>query len=174
MCIAMIMIFSSIYAQRVDWSVTPRYTEQELIGLRKRIMSGDTVAYFNYVFHAKYSPESLPYALFMANNHHYPEAFFDVYNFTLMLYKEYNLQIDSTSYYFAFQYLLKGAELGSSRCYDNLAIIYYVGNRFVARDTVKAKEFCTKEYEDYDTKQRTWDSFKQIYQRAIEARKEEY
>jgi hypothetical protein len=174
MCIAMIMIFSSIYAQqRVDWS-QPRYTEQEQIGLRKRIMSGDTVAYFKYVFFAKNSPESLPYALFMANNHHYPQAFFDVYYFTLMLYKDYKLQIDSISYYFAFQYLLKGSELGNSNCNNQLASIYYIGNRFVARDTIKAKEFFTKEYKDYDDKQEIWDSFKRIYQISIEARKEEY
>lgn len=173
-CTVVVLVFQSTYAQRVEIPFTPRYTEQELKDLRKRIMSGDTVAFHNYVFYAKHSPESLPYALFMANNYHYPYAYYHVYLFTLMLYKDYGLAIDTTSYSFAFQYLLKGAELGSPSCNDQIAMIYYLGNRFVEQDTIKAKEFCTKEYNDVDTKEREWISFKRVYQRAFDTREERY
>lgn len=175
MCIVMVMIFQSICAQRIEWSLTPTFTEKESIDLRKRLMKGDTVAYYNYVFcYSKLSPECLPYALFMANNYHYQAAYYDVYASILYLYQDYDLEVDSISYSFAFQYLLKGAELGSLNCNSDLAAIYYLGNRFVPRDTVKAKEFWTKEYEDYDTKQREWDWFKRAYQKSIEAREERY
>ena len=173
-CIVMVMTFQSIFAQRIDWSQPHYTTEQELNGLRQLIMKGDTVAFFKYVFYGKNSPESLPYALFMANNYHSLYAYYFVYELTLMLYEDYHLMIDSTSYSFAFQYLLKGAELGCSNCDNKLAIIYYMGNRFVPQDTVKAKEFYTKEYNDDDTKEREWISFKRVYQRAFDAREERY
>jgi hypothetical protein len=173
-CTVVILVFQSTYAQRVEIPFTPRYTEQELKDLRKRIMNGDTVVYDTYALFVKPFHENLPYALFMANNYHYPAAYYDVYLFTLALYEDYKLAIDSISYSFAFQYLLKGAKLGSPSCNDRIAMIYYLGNRFVQQDTIKAKEFCTKEYNDDDTKEREWISFKRVYQRAFDAREEEY
>lgn len=132
-------------------------------------MKGDTIAYDEYVFHAKRdSPECLPYALFMANNYNYSKAYSDVYFLTIVFYKHSNLTIDSVSYSFAFQYLLKGAELGNPNCNNDLAHIYYFGNRYIEQDTVKAKEFYTRKYENYDEKQRRWDAFKQLYQRSFE------
>jgi hypothetical protein len=168
------LIFQTTYAQRVEIPFTPSYTEQELKNLRKRIMKGDTLAYHKYALFVKPLHENLPYALFMANNYHYPAAYYDAYLFTVVLYEDYKLAIDSTSYSFAFQYLLKGAELGSPSCISQLEMIYYLGNRFVQQDTNKAKEFCTKEYNDDDTKEREWRSLKRIYQHAFDTGEERY
>jgi len=173
-CAVVVLVFHSAYAQRVVIPFTPTYTEQEQKELRKQIMNGDTEAYHKYSRFLRRSPKNLPYALFMANNYHYPPAYFDVYWFTLVLYEDYKLAIDSTSYSFAFQYLLKGSEFGDPSCNSQLADIYYLGNRFVQQDTTKAKEYCTKEYNDDDTKEREWIRLKRAYQRALDAGKERY
>lgn len=167
------IISQSIYAQRIDWS-QPQYNKKELKELQKRIIKGDTTAFFHYMFYGRASHESLSYALFMANNYHYPWAFYWVYELTLSFYREHHLQIDSSSYSLAFQYLHQGAKLGDVNCIDALAHIYYFGNRYVSQDTCKAKEIFIKQYTNSDIKERRWESFKQTYQKSFEAKEERY
>ena len=162
------------FAQQIDWSLTHKYSEKDLKNMEKRIIDGDTLAFFNYIFYAKHSTESLPYALYMANKFNYPLSYYYVYELSLLTFQKCGIIIDSTSYLFAFSYLLKGSELGCIPCTENIAEIYYIGNRYIERDTLKAKKYLTKGINDEIIKSKQWNSFKELYQKSIQRKDERF
>jgi hypothetical protein len=142
--------------------------------MKQQILVGDTLAFFKYMFYVDQTSEKFHYAFYMANKFNNPLSYFYVYLYTLEFFQENQLVIDSLSYTFAFQYLLKGAEHGSSHCNDQLAIIYYFGNRYIPEDFIKAKEYYTSSFTDFNTKEIKWNSFIQLYQKSILKKEERF
>lgn len=154
--------------------MTPRYTIEEINNMKNSIKDGDTVAFMKYCCFIDYSPEKLIYALYMANKYNYSVSYYEVYELSLKSFQECGLMIDSISYLYAFSYLLKGSELGCYDCNLNLARIYYVGNRYIERDTTQAKTYFMRGYYYGIFDETDWDTFKKRHQKEIIKKDEQF
>lgn len=122
-----------VYCQTIVTNVSPRYSVKECrIAKDSIVLKGDMYAYGKMGFpmdkdFPKFSDGEnnpyelyIPYALVLANRYDNATACYDIYIFTIQLYKHYNIDIDEGTREFLIYYLEKGARLGDKFCKEAL------------------------------------------------------
>ena len=97
-----------------------------------------------------YNEKALPYVLFALHHYGDKSAYYKVYSLLMYMYTSRNIQIDSTMYELALNYLIEGATVGCWACAYSLADYYFWGcmsdaGKYttikVEQDTIKTKYY---------------------------------
>ena len=94
--------------------------QDSICTLRNKVLLGDTLAYINlkkiFDSYYEYPQEFFLYSIIMANDFHYPSAYFDVYQYLTGIYNgEFN-KMDKDSKELAILHLRRGAKLNNKSC----------------------------------------------------------
>lgn len=147
--IVVLLVTASVYVYRtyiedIDMS-EPAPPKNELI--LAIIHDGDIESY--NMLSRYYHAEILPYAFFMANEHNYGRACFDVYGSIISIYTlEKNINEESCK--IAMSYLKKGADIGDISCIMGM---YYelASGRIIQQDSTLAFHYAYILYKDSTT-----------------------
>lgn len=128
-CMILMCLFGcSQKPQQIDHSELLYKMHDSIVSLKVRVVSsGDTTAYnaLKNIYNSYYDnpKEHIIYSLIMANDYHYPTAYFDVYQNLLGIYDGDFNKMDKESKALAVLHLKRGAELNYTPCKTELKIL---------------------------------------------------
>lgn len=120
------VVFSSCFENKkqIENDQTLYKLHDSISNLKNRVIQGDTLAYKNLraIFHSYYDfpQEFYLYSIIMANNYHYPPAYFDVHNYLLEIYEGNFNKMDKESRELSILHLTRGANLNYQPCKTEL------------------------------------------------------
>jgi len=92
--------------------------------LKDKVIKGDTLAYINlrtiFQSYYDYPQEFYLYSIIMANDYHYPPAYFDVHHYLLGIYEGDFNKMDKESRELSILHLKRGAKLNYEPCKTEL------------------------------------------------------
>ncbi len=114
----------SVDKKQIENSETLYKLHDSISILKDKVIKGDTLAYKNLrtIFHKYYDypQEFYLYSIIMANDYHYPPAYFDVHTYLLEIYEGDFNKMDKESRELSVLHLTRGAKLNYEPCKTEL------------------------------------------------------
>lgn len=123
----LVIIFSNCSKDKkqIDHDKTLYKLHDSIIILKNKVIGGDTIAYINlrtiFQSYYNYPQEFYLYSIIMANDYHYPPAYFDVHRYLLGIYCGDFSKMDKESRELSILHLRRGAKLNYEPCKTELA-----------------------------------------------------
>lgn len=123
----------------------PKPSDEEIQRLIKCVVNDGDIDSYNELSRV-YGSKALSYAIFMANEHHYGKACYDVYRDLISVYPL-SVNANEETARLAIAYLKKGADMGDISCYSGLCTEYAVG-RYLPLDSAQVYHYAYMLHKD--------------------------